>query len=383
MTDLTLPHDAAPATQTDQPPTLQLASTPDTREVLSGRLFDSLIGGMELLTVDVGLSTGLYAALAEHDATAAELATRSGLDARYVREWVEQQAAASLIQVDDAALAPGERRYRLDDGHAEVLLDPTSPYHLAPAGMLLVGLGRTTPDVREAFVSGDGVAYSAYGDEIREGIAGFNRPMIVGEMADVWLPAMGDAHAEFAASDTLRVIDVGCGVGWSTIALAMAYPHAEVRGVDLDPASVAAARENAASSGVADRVGFTLADAATFEPDGRADLVTCFETVHDMADPVAALRMARGALRDGGHLLVADERAADEFSAPADEMERFLHAFSVLHCLPATRAEPGPVAHGTMARSADVLGWFEAAGFTETRVLDIDNDMWRFYVARR
>lgn len=375
MTDLTIPHDADP--------TLRREPTPDRREVLSARFFDSLIGGMELLTVEIGLSLGLYAALAEHEATAPELAASLDLDARYVREWVEQQAAADLIQVDDASAGPGERRYRLDADHAEVLLDPTSPYHLAPAGTLLVGLGRTTPDVRRAFSSGEGVAYAAFGDEIREGIAAFNRPMLVGEMADSWLPAMGAAHDELAASEMLRVLDVGCGVGWSTIALALAYPHAEVRGVDLDPASVAAARENAAAAGVADRVGFTLADAATFQPEHRADLVTCFETVHDMADPVAALRMARGALRSGGHLLVADERTADDFTAPADELERLFHSFSVLHCLPATRAEPGPVAHGTMARPADMLGWFEAAGFTSTRVLDVDNDMWRFYHARR
>lgn len=377
MTDLTMTPGTQPVAAPAPPP------APDARETLSGRLFESLLGGMELLTVDLGLASGLYAALAEHELTAGELAARTDLDPRYVREWVEQQAAADLVEVDDDRADPGVRRYRLGEAHAEVLLDPTSPYHLAPAGPLLVGLGRSTPDVRRAFASGEGIAYAAYGDEIREGIAAFNRPMVTGEMAASWLPAMGTVHDELARADTLRLLDVGCGLGWSTIALARAYPQAVVRGLDLDAASVAAARENAAAAGVADRVGFTLADAATYDASDRFDLVTCFETVHDMADPVAALRMARGALRDGGHLLVADERTADEFVAAADPVERFLYSFSVLHCLPATRAESGPVAHGTMARPGDVLGWFEAAGFAETSVLDVDNDMWRFYLARR
>lgn len=377
MTDLTTTPPSAPPSA---PPA---ATAVDAREALSGRLFDSLLGGMELLTIDLGLALGLYEALAAHELTARQLADRVDLDSRYVREWVEQQAAAGLVDVDDAAASPGVRRYRLGAAHAEVLLDQTSPYHMAPAGPLLVGLGRSTPDVRQAFASGAGVPYAAYGAEVREGIAGFNRPMITGELAGSWLPAMGAVHDELARADTLRVLDVGCGVGWSTIALAHAYPQAVVRGVDLDAASVAAARENAATAGVADRVAFTLADAATFEPDDRVDLVTCFETVHDMADPVAALRMARGALRDGGHLLVADERTAEEFTAPADASERFFHSFSVLHCLPATRAEDGPVAHGTMARPADVLGWLQGAGFTDAAVLDVDNDMWRFYLARR
>lgn len=358
-------------------------AAPDRSEALADRLFESLIGGMELLTIDVGLSTGLYAALRDNELAAAELAARAGLDTRYVFEWVEQQAAAGLIDVDNPAASRGQRRYRLGADHAKVLLEPDSPFHLAPAGPLMVGLGRTTPAVRDAFATGAGVPYAAYGAEVRDGIAGLNRPMVVGELAESWLPAMGTFHDELSHADQVRILDIGCGLGWTSIALARALSHAVVHGVDLDAASVSLARENAVSAGVADRVMFTVADAGTLDPDAGYDLVTAFETLHDMADPVAALRMAREALRDGGRILIADEHVAETFDGPADPFERLLHAFSVLHCLPATRAEEGPVAHGTMARPTDVLGWIKAAGYVESTILDVDNDMWRFYLARR
>lgn len=380
MTDMSLAPSSNQTPATNGAPDPAFPIGVDPRENLSGRLFEGLIAGMELLTVDLGLALGLYDVLADRALSASELAQALDLDARYVREWAEQQAAAGIVAVDDAGADPGARRYRLDTAHAEVLLDATSPYHLAPAGPLLVGLGRTTPQLRGAIATGEGIAYAAYGAEIREGIAAFNRPMVTAEMASSWLPAMGSVHESLSAADTLHVVDVGCGLGWTSIALAHAYPQAVVRGVDIDQASVAAAREHAAAAGVADRVGFTCADAATFDLDAPVDLVTCFETVHDMADPVGALRTARRLVRDGGHVLVADERTADRFTAPADPYERFLHAFSVLHCLPSTRAEDGPVAHGTLARPDDVVGWFTDAGFADVAVLDVDNDMWRFYL---
>jgi len=151
--------------------------------------------------------------------------------------------------------------------------------------------------------------------------------------------------------------------------------------VDLDEASVAEARRTAAEAGVAERVSFAVADAA--DPAGTgADLVTIFEALHDMADPVGVLTAARAALAEGGSVFVADERVSDEFVAPADEIERLQYAFSVLHCLPATRAEGPGVANGTVLRASTMLAWARAAGFTQPEVLDIANDFWRFYRLR-
>lgn len=177
-----------------------------------------------------------------------------------------------------------------------------------------------------------------------------------------------------------RVLDLGCGLGHSSVALARAYPKVTVCGVDLDEASIVEARRTAAEAGVADRVTFRAQDASAAA--GPADLVTIFEALHDMGDPVAVLAAARSALRPGGSVFIGDERVADEFTAPAGPIERLQYAFSVLHCLPATRAENPAGANGTVLRAPTVLRWAQNAGFTRPEVLTIANDFWRFYRLR-
>lgn len=353
----------------------------DAREALAERLVDGLLAGTEVLTIHVGIQTGLYRALADGAATPAELADRTALDARYVVEWLEQQAVAELIDVEDPGATPDQRRYSLCGPHAEVLLDEVSPYHAGAVAPFMVSLGRSAPDVVRAFRHGGGVPYRDYGAEAREAIAGFNRPMVTNDLASTWLPAIGELHHTIADATAPRILDLGCGVGWSTIEIARAYPQAVVRGVDLDPDSVSAARKHAADAGVADRVSFTLADASTYDAPETYDLVTCFETLHDMGDPVGTLRTARRLLAPGGRVLIGDDRGAEEFGVPGDPYERLLYAFSVMHCLPATRAEDPVHAHGTVVRPADALGWIRAAGFSQGDVLDVENEMWRFYRA--
>ncbi len=175
------------------------------------------------------------------------------------------------------------------------------------------------------------------------------------------------------------MLDLGCGLGASSIALARAYPRTQVLGVDLDEASVAEARAQAAEAGVADRVTFVVGDAAQVAAEGPFDLVTIFEALHDMGDPVGALRTARELLAADGNVLVADERVADAFTAPGDPTERFMYGWSILHCLPATVAEHPLQATGTVLRAPAVARWAAAAGFGGFEVLPIDNLFWRFY----
>jgi hypothetical protein len=153
--------------------------------------------------------------------------------------------------------------------------------------------------------------------------------------------------------------------------------------VDLVERSVTEARAAAAAAGVADRVTFATGDAAHHQDPGTYDLITLFETLHDLADPVATLRAARSALADGGSVLIADERVADRFSGPAGLAERFQYGWSVLHCLPATLATGAADANGTVLRAPTVARWARNAGFGEFRILPIDNDFWRFYRLRR
>jgi 2-polyprenyl-3-methyl-5-hydroxy-6-metoxy-1,4-benzoquinol methylase len=187
-------------------------------------------------------------------------------------------------------------------------------------------------------------------------------------------------EATLRAAEEPRILDLGCGVGRSSLALARAYPRASVRGVDLDPASIAEARAAAAAAGLADRVTFACVDAAQLRDDARYDLVTVFEALHDMGDPVGTLRAARSLLNDGGAVYVSDERVAHTFVPDeTDVVERLQYAFSVLHCLPATMAEDPAIANGTVLRMPTLVEWARAAGFGGVQELDVDDPFWRHY----
>lgn len=352
----------------------------DAREALAERLVEDTTHSLETLSVYLGLELGLYRALAKlGTSTEADVAAQAGVAPRYAREWLEQQAAAGYLACNDSTRPAEERRYRLPAGHAEVLLDADSPYHAAPVAGMLASIAQVLPQLLEAYRSGGGVPYAAYGREMRRGIAALNRPMFLHELASIWLAGVPDLDQRLRSVPPARVLDLGCGLGASSIALAGAYPRAVVQGVDLDEASITEARDQAAQEGVADRVTFVVGDAAHLAPEAQFDVVTIFEALHDMGDPVGVLRATRTLLAPEGSLLVADERVADAFTAPGDPVERFMYGWSILHCLPVSLAE-GPVeATGTVLRAPTVARWAAAAGFDRFEVLPIDNPYWRFY----
>jgi SAM-dependent methyltransferase len=177
-----------------------------------------------------------------------------------------------------------------------------------------------------------------------------------------------------------RVADLGCGTGWSSIAIARAYPNAVVDGLDVDGASIEAARANAADEGLEERVRFFTQDASDPSLDGGYAVVTIFEALHDMARPVEALAHAHRLLAGDGALIVADERVAERFTAPGDDLERIMYGFSVVHCLAVGRADhEDSAATGTAMRPDILREYARAAGFERTTVLPIENDFWRFY----
>lgn len=348
-----------------------------TSDVLVGRVFEATLGALELMSIHLGWRLGLYAALAEDPLTAAELARRAGIDARYATEWLEQQAVAGFLDVvDDSGGADG-RRFVLPPPHAEVLADPDSAFHVAPFAPMIVGIAGALPEVIGAYRSGSGVAYARYGADFRDGQGAINRPGFVHELRD-WLAASPEIH-ERLTGGTARVADVGCGQGYSTVALAAAYPNARIDGFDVDDASVLDAKRAAVDAGLDERVSFSVRDAGELSTSGPYDLVCIFEALHDMARPVEALTGARHALTPGGSVFVADERVAEAFTAPGDEVERMMYGWSVLHCLPASRAEHPSAALGTVLRRSTVEQLAEAAGFSAVEVLGVDHDFFRFY----
>jgi 2-polyprenyl-3-methyl-5-hydroxy-6-metoxy-1,4-benzoquinol methylase len=350
------------------------------RAALVERLFQSGIAVLEMLSIYVGDRLGLYRALAEHGPmTTSQLAATAGIHERYAREWLEQQAVAGLVEVHTEYSDGSRREYRLPAGHQEVLLDGDSPNYLAPLSWAIPGLAATLPALLRAYRDGSGVPYEDYGAEFRNSIASLNRPMFKNQLGSAWIPAMADVDGRLRADPPARVADVGCGTGWSSISIARAYPKVRVDGFDLDEASIATARENATKTGVENQVTFELRDAGDPGKAASYDLVTAFETIHDMSNPVAALRAMRALVAPGGAVLVADERVAEAFSAPGDELERFMYGWSVLHCLPVGRVDPPALGTGTVMRP-DTLGRYaREAGFSGVEILPIEHDTWRFY----
>ncbi|MFJ9586934.1 class I SAM-dependent methyltransferase [Streptomyces acidicola] len=354
--------------------------TPDA-ERLAEEVVTGLRAALEILTVDLGVRRGLYEALASHGPmTARDLSKTAGIHARYAREWLEQQAVAGIVTASGSAGDGGyERLFELPVEHQRVLVDRDDPLYLATGPQFVVSLAETLPELLEAFTTGGGVPYERYGRGTREGIAGLNRPMYRPETVRSWVAAMPDVHRRLMDEPRARVLDLGCGLGWSTMALARAFPGARLTGVDLDAASVDEARRNAREAGLDERVAFTRTDAAGIDLDGSVDLVTVFEALHDMADPVRVLASVRRLLGPSGAVLIGDEKVSAEFTAPGPELDRINYAFSVLHCLPATRAEGAKVEAGTVLRPDTVRAYAREAGYRTVEVLDVEHELWRFY----
>jgi 2-polyprenyl-3-methyl-5-hydroxy-6-metoxy-1,4-benzoquinol methylase len=349
----------------------------------AGRLMEAGVAAFELATIDLGRSLGLYQALCDHGpVTAGSLAAIAGIDVRYAREWLEQQAVAGIIDVATEDPDDEARRYALAPEHASVLVDADSPAYLGPMSEFAASFGRVMEHLRTAFRTGGGVPFAAYG--IHDAQAAMNRPMFLQQLDSEWLPAVPGLVDRLSAPGA-AVFELGCGEGWAAIALATAFPAVTVLAVDTDEASISAARRAAADAGVADRVRFEVCDASdpiATEHREAFDLVCAFEMLHDVSNPVGVLAGARAAAKPGGTILVADERVPDEFTAPGELLDRFFYGASVLHCLPAGMADQPSAATGTVLRRSTLERYAADAGCSGVEVLPIEHDFFRFYLIR-
>lgn len=352
-------------------------------DALVERIFEATVGSLELISVHLGRQLGLYRTLADAGPlTSSDLAGAASIDERYAREWLEQQAVAGFVEVDDPAVDAAKRRFSLPAEHARVLVDPVDGAHVGPFAEMVVGIAGVLPEVVEAYRSGDGVPYTRYGGPFRDGQGAINRPAFTHELAK-WIRAAPDVHERLSADPPAKVADLGCGQGFSTLALARAYPKAQVTGVDSDEASVADARRLAEEEPDLGNVAYALSDASELATSGPYDLICVFEALHDMAHPAEVLAAARAALAEDGAVLVADERVAEQFTAPGDPVERIMYGWSVSHCLPASRVEADSAALGTALRPSTVRDLGAKAGFGQFETLPIENDFFRFYLLRR
>lgn len=348
------------------------------RDELAGRLMGAVLGALDLQAVYLGDRLGLYRELADSGpATAPELAERAGIDPRYAREWLEHQAVGAILDVDDVAAGPEECRYSLPVGHQAVLIDPESLSLVAPLARFLIGSAQIMPELLDAYRTGAGVDSADYGPDNIESQEAINRPQfthLVGE----WIGALPDI-AERLRTGRGRVADIACGTGWSSISMARHFPGIEVDGIDIDEGSIARAKAHAAEEGVDGRVSFLFANGAAAQGEGHYDLVTIFEALHDMARPAEVLSTARRLLAPGGAVLIADERVAETFTAPGDEMDRMSYGYSLTSCLPHGLVDKPSVGTGTVLRPSALEAMAREAGFSKFTILTTEHEAFRFY----
>ena len=352
---------------------------PQRQTAFVGRLFAAASGSLELATVYLGERLGLYRALADGGPlTAPELAAATATAERYAREWLEAQAACGFVDVDDPTLPAGERRYALPPEHADALLNRESLTYLAPMARFMAASAGAMRQLVEAFRSGGGVPYETYGAEFREAQQDFTRPLFANLLGG-WIEAMPDVHERLLREPPARVVDLACGAGIACIELARRYPSARVDGIDLDEGAIDLARANARAAEV--DVRFHVRDASAPGLDEPYDLVTMFDSLHHVAQPLDALRAMRALVRDDGAVLVVESRTADRFQGPLPEgdFERFTYLVSVVHCLPTAMAEQPSIGLGAVVREPVLRQLAADAGFAGVEVLAIEHPMLRLY----
>ena len=350
------------------------------RDAFVERMLKSTSGVFDIFTIYIGDQLGFYRVLTNSESlTSVELATRSATHERYVREWLEQQTVAGILEVENPTDEATSRRFRLPAPYAEVLVERDSLNYLAPLAQLVVGAARPVHTVLDAFRAGGGVPFATYGIDLREGQAGMNRAMFLQQLGQEWLPAIPDIHARLQADPPARVADIGCGVGWSSIGIAQAYPKVRIDGYDLDEPSIELAQANLREANLNGRVTFQVRDAGDSALAGQYDLVTAFECVHDMSDPVGVLRTMRRLANETGAVVIVDERVGDTFTPTGNEVEWMMYGWSVLHCLPVGMADQPSTGTGTVMRAGTLRRYAQEAGFREVEVLPIDNFFFQFY----
>ncbi|MFE2495109.1 class I SAM-dependent methyltransferase [Streptomyces scopuliridis] len=322
------------------------------------------------LCTSLGDRLGIYAAMADAGPlTSAQLAERTGLFERYVREWLAAQVAGEYVRYD-----PENDTYLLPDEHAAVLADPAAPTYAAGFFTMLQALYGTEDTLMDAFRTGEGVGWEEHGPALFAGTAKFFRPGYTAALVPEWLSAMKGVPEKLERG--AQVADIGCGFGYSTMLMAEAYPASRFHGYDFHRPSIEKARSLVAERGLSDRVTFDVATAQDF-PEGTFDLITFFDCLHDIGDPGGALRHAEQTMAEDGVCMIVEPNVSENVQDNAHPIGRAIVSTSVAVCLPSALAQHGPQAMGNhagedaMRRLADEAGlhhWSLAAESPVNRV---------------
>ena len=324
-----------------------------------GRFVGDLGATIAAGNVVVGHRLGLYKELAAAPATADDLARRTECDPRYVAEWLRGQAAGGYANYD-----AGSDTYSLTEEQAFVLANPDGAVYAPGAFVLALGALSAERRVTDAFRTGSGIGWHEHDDNVFVGCEQFFRPGYIANLIPSWIPALDGVEAKLHAG--AKVADVGCGLGASTILLAENYPASQVHGCDYHDGSIELARKRAADAGVADRATFDVASAQTYEGTGY-DLVTTFDCLHDMGDPLGAARHIRQSLEADGSWLIVEPAAGDAVPDNLNPVGRVYYNFSTFLCVPNALSQPGGYSLGAQAGEAAIREVVTQAGFTRFR----------------
>jgi SAM-dependent methyltransferase len=324
------------------------------------RAVDEVGATLNTALVVLGDKLGLYRAMAGAGwLTSAELAERAGASERYVREWLNNQAAGGYVAYDPAA-----GRYSLPPEQAIALTDSDSPAYLPGFFEIALGSVLDSPRIIEAATSGDGIGWHEHSHQVHEGCERFFRPGYNAHLLSEWLPALDGVVAKLEQG--ALVADVGCGHGASTVLMAAAYPNSRFTGSDYHQGSIETARARAAEAGVSDRIEFRAESAQEYGGEGY-DLVTMFDCLHDMGDPLGAARHVLATLAPGGTWMIVEPRAGDRVEENFNPVGRAYYGFSTLLCTPASLSQEVGLALGAQAGQARIAEVVTAAGFTHFR----------------
>jgi SAM-dependent methyltransferase len=310
--------------------------------------------------VVIGEKLGLYRAMASAGPlTPADLAKRTGTTERYVREWLAAQAASGYVAYDAAC-----GRYHLPPEQAEALTNDDSPACVLGGFIGMTAALRIEPRLSEAFRTGEGVGWHEHDAALFEGTRRFFKPGYLVNLVGSWIPALDGVREKLERGG--RVADVGCGHGASTLIMARAFPRSSFTGFDYHAPSIARAREIAAAEGLSDRVGFEVAPAKAY-PGTGFDLVTFFDCLHDMGDPVGAARHVRDSLTPDGTWMIVEPFAHDRVEDNLNPVGRVFYAASTFICTPASLAQEVGLALGAQAGEARLREVVTSGGFRRFR----------------
>jgi 2-polyprenyl-3-methyl-5-hydroxy-6-metoxy-1,4-benzoquinol methylase len=326
------------------------------------RAVDEIGASLNSALVVMGDQLGYYRALADHGPlVAAELASHTSTDVHYAREWLNAQAAGGYIDYD-----PESATFSISPEHAIALTDADSPAYLQGLFQIAHGTVRDTPAIIEAARTGAGFGWHEHNGDVHVGCERFFRPGYLANLVSEWLPALDGVVDKLERGG--RVADIGCGHGAPDILIAQAFPNSIVVGSDYHRESIEVATQRAIAAGVADRATFHVADSSR-PPGERFDLVTMFDCLHDMGDPVGAAKQVREILAPDGTWMIVEPIAGDRPEENFNPVGRTYYAFSTLLCTPASLSQDVGTALGTQAGPARIRDVAAAAGFTQFRTV--------------